>query len=204
MKNILFNDYNMDYSMYEEEALNRLEEELFEEFDVGFEVKNSEQMKKKSELFDSYFEDKDLREEFSERYNEIVTNLIEWDLESEADNLKYALKALDHSNGYIVIADLRLWNGRRAGYKLADYVENMLSFQDYNIYFVDRYNNFKAKQIHHDGTNNLLFRAWKDNISEEQKDNFTNKIYEDNFTSNDISRYTVSLGKDLKKYLGFQ
>ena len=66
---------------------------------------------------------------------------------------------------------------------------------DYAEWYVDKKNNLRSKQTHHDGTNHYLYRMWKEGLSDTQKENFLNKIYTRQVTNKDITRYTKSLGK---------
>lgn len=107
----------------------------------------------------------------------------------------------------IVIGNLGLWYGRRSGYKIINsgkVIDCLYSDDDYVTWYVDRYNNFRCDGIHHDGTNYYLYRAWRDGISDEQKENFLDKIYSGKVTSKDITRYTKSIGVDIKKVYGWR
>lgn len=101
-------------------------------------------------------------------------------------------------SGIIVLADLGLWDGRRFGYyqhemhNISDCLYALVRGCSYPTWYVDRYD-FKCDEAHHDGTNHYIYRAWKDNISEEQKENFLDKVYRGKATSKDITRYTKSL-----------
>lgn len=108
----------------------------------------------------------------------------------------------------IAIADLGLWNGRRMGYKLKDEknIRACLSFDadcGYGEWWVDSHNNLCSRQTHHDGTNFLLYREVKPEITSDQLDNFCWKIYEGKATAKDITRYTRSLGKRIKNVYGW-
>lgn len=113
-------------------------------------------------------------------------------LDDERSNLN-----ITPTNGRIIaIADLGLWDGRKMGYKLLDYdigdcLDNFSQAEKMEFY-CDRYN-LRSTQIHHDGVNQILFRELRPNISSDQADNFTWKIYNGEVTSKDITRYTRSL-----------
>lgn len=95
----------------------------------------------------------------------------------------------------IVLGDLGLWNGRAHGYK--EYAELADCFRcgfEYAEWSIDQHNNLRCRTSHHDGTNYYLFREWKENLSEEQKNNFLEKLYAGAATSRDITRYTRSIG----------
>ena len=101
------------------------------------------------------------------------------------------------------LEDLGLWNGRRTGYKLFDTVaECLYSDCDEVKWYCDRYD-FKATMSHHDGTNYIVYREKKDNISTEQWLNFIDKIFMGTVTKADITRYSKSLAPKIKKVYGW-
>lgn len=111
------------------------------------------------------------------------------------------------SQPIIVIADLGLWNGRRSGYKMIDsgnIRDCLYSSEDMNEWFVDKYGDLRAKCVHHDGTNYLLYRAVKDGVSDTQLENLQDKIYHGRATRADITRVTRRLGDDIAKVYGFE
>jgi hypothetical protein len=108
----------------------------------------------------------------------------------------------------IAIVDLGLWNGRRMGYKFKaeKNIRACLSFDadcGYGEWWVDSHNNLRSRQTHHDGTNFLLYREVKPEISPEQLSNFCWKLYRGKATSKDITKYTRSLGKRVKDVYGW-
>lgn len=105
----------------------------------------------------------------------------------------------DRKADLIAIADLGLWYGRRTGYKeLSNVRDCFYDDADYLTWYIDRYNNLRCRAIHHDGTNNYLYREWKDNLSYEQKENFKWKLYQGKATSRDLSRYTKAIGDTIE------
>ena len=120
------------------------------------------------------------------------------------DQYRYNLnKELDGK--IIAIANIGLWNGRRSGYKIMGYnLNNILdSFScDYIKVYADRYN-IHSEASHHDGTHYVTFRMIKPNLSDEQVENFLNKVYNGTHTSKDITRYTKSLVKEVNKVYGW-
>ena len=109
------------------------------------------------------------------------------------------------TNGIVAIGDIGRWNGRVTGYReMGQYLDDCLySDCDYVTWYIDRYGNFRMDGIHHDGNNHYLYREWKDGLSDEQKDNFLNKVYYGSVTKRDISRYTKSLGKRIAEVYGW-
>ena len=114
-------------------------------------------------------------------------------LEDERANLN-----IEVGDEIIVLADLGLWYGRRHGYKLirktniADCLCGTCG--DYVTWFVDDRGDLMCRDIHHDGTNIYMYRAWKAETTDEQKRNFLQKIYDGKATRKDITRYTRKIG----------
>ena len=105
----------------------------------------------------------------------------------------------------IAIANIGLWNGRRSGYKLMGYnLNNILDYFscDYIKVYADRYN-IHSEASHHDGTHYVTFRMIKPNLSDEQVENFLNKVYNGTHTKRDITKYTSSLVKEVNKVYGW-
>lgn len=122
-------------------------------------------------------------------------------LDDERGNLNIQL-----DQPIIVIANLGLWNGRKSGYKVinsGNIRDCLYSDTDYVEWFVDRLGDMRATATHHDGTNYYLYRVFKENISEEQMENFKEKIYEGICTRTDINRYTQRLGDYIADVYGW-
>lgn len=106
----------------------------------------------------------------------------------------------------IVIADLGLWDGRRSGYKLissGNIRDCLYADADYAEWYVDKFGDLRATATHHDGANYYLYRVFKENISEEQMENFEEKIYKGICTRADINRYTQRLGDYIADVYGW-
>ena len=108
----------------------------------------------------------------------------------------------------IEIADVGLWDGRRMGYNLLNEhnIKACLNFKrdcEYAEWWVDSHNNFRSKQTHHDGTNYILYREVKPEITSDQLDNFCWKLYRGKATSKDITKYTRAIGKQVRNVYGW-
>ncbi len=102
---------------------------------------------------------------------------------------------IDVHSPILAIADLGLWDGRVTGYKemkTSNISDCLYSDCEYAEWYCDEHD-FKLKESHHDGTNYITYRMRKENISDDQWDNFLWKIYENKATNKDITRYTKSL-----------
>ena len=138
-------------------------------------------------------------EDEDEQYK-LIVELNDMYLDDERANLAFA----SVNNGLIAIANLGFWYGRVDGYKevKGNQISDCLEFEEscwYAEWYVDELNDLWSRQSHHDGTHYILYRAWKDNISHEQKENFMDKIYEGKATRADITHYTRRLGDDIAK-----
>lgn len=94
-------------------------------------------------------------------------------LEDERLNLDIQL-----SQPILVVADLGLWNGRRTGYKeipSGNIRDCLYSDYDYTTWYVDKSGDLRCDDTHHDGTNHYLYRVYKDNVSQAQKDRLKEK-----------------------------
>lgn len=124
-------------------------------------------------------------------------------LDDERANLNVQL-----SQQIIVIADLGLWYGRRSGYKMIEsgnIRDCLYSERDIDMceWYVDKGGDLRADMIHHDGTNHLLYRVFKDGVTDWQIENLKEKIYSGTATRSDITKVTRRLGDEIAKVYGF-
>lgn len=122
------------------------------------------------------------------------------DNENTSEDLCFIMDDFDikTKNVIIAIADMGLWNGRKQGYKiLGENIKDIFSVnEDNNKYYCDG-KDLKAVCVHHDGTNYITFREFKD-ISQTQIYNFLRKITSNQpLTYQQLHRYTSSLVKYL-------
>lgn len=145
--------------------------------------------------FEDYFEEEGITEE-DEKY-EAMHELNDMYYYDELMNLDCQLPG-----DILVIADLGLWNGRKSGYKvIGNNLNNILKTfcgDYYEVYF-DGYN-IRAKDTHHDGTNYYEFRLIRPDRNIEV---LKEKIYNDDFSRQDINYYTKSLAPYVKEIYGW-
>lgn len=104
----------------------------------------------------------------------------------------------------LAIADLGGWNGRCSGYRELESLEEvMYSSCDYERLYVDSNGDLRKDESHHDGDNSILYRYWKEGLTEQQKENFLNKIYRGECTQKDITRYTRKAGVGIADVFGW-
>jgi hypothetical protein len=106
-------------------------------------------------------------------------------------------------NKILVIGELHLWDGIRSGFTIINSQNlNEIMYVGHSeikkIYVKGR--DIIMEDSHHDGTNIYTFRLIKDM---DKIHNLTDKIYNNNFSSRDISRYTKSLGNIVRKIYGW-
>lgn len=122
-------------------------------------------------------------------------------LDDERLNLNIQL-----SQPILVIADLGLWNGRRQGYKeieSGNIRDCLYAHYDYTTWYVDDKGDLRCRDIHHDGTNRYLYRVYRDDASEEDRDRLKEKLYEGRATRADVERVTRRLGDEIGKVYGW-
>ena len=147
----------------------------------------------------------DLKEQYPDKTDDELYSIM---CETNAEYLSDERANLDIQLAMpiIIIADLGLWNGRVQGYKDVDsgnISDCLYSENDYTEWYVDDKGDFRATDIHHDGTNYYLYRVFKDNVTDEQIEDFKEKIWNHSLTQKDIDKYTRRLGDDIAKVYGF-
>ncbi len=123
-------------------------------------------------------------------------------LDDERCNLDIQL-----SQPILVVADLGLWNGRHSGYTEIESgnIRDCLRMRyDYATWYVDRQGDLRCDEVHHDGTNHYLYRAFRDSASDTQRGALKDKLYRGIATRSDIVRVTKRLGDEIGKVYGWQ
>ena len=104
----------------------------------------------------------------------------------------------------LVIADLGLWDGRHSAYKIleSNNIKDILYSEcDLAKWYSDG-KDIRFKGVHHDGTNNYLYRVIKD---DSDIDEFLDKIYNQKpITDSEIEKYTESLYPYVAKVYGWR
>lgn len=114
---------------------------------------------------------------------------------------------IQYDQPIIIIGDLGLWNGRAHGYKdisSGNIKDCLYSDTDMTEWFIDEHGDLRAEAAHHDGTNYYLYRVFKDNVTEEQIEDFKDKIYHGTLTDEDIRKYTHRLGPEIAGVYGIK
>ena len=106
------------------------------------------------------------------------------------------------SQPIIVIANMGRLNGKIYGYKMIEsgnIKDCFCTSCDLNEYYIDKHGDLRSEGVHHDGKDNLLYRVFKDNVSEEQIESLKTKLCYGIATRADIKRVTKRLGDDIAK-----
>ena len=163
-------------------------------------------------IWSSWIDEDDWRDVIKEDCEENEVEYDEdnlYDIASDLNNiyLEYERVNLDIDipSGIIAIADLGLWFGRRTGYKeIGDNISNCLYYNtDEAEFWVDSHGVFHASMSHHDCTNFVVFKAWKDGVTDEQKENMLDALYCGKCTERMLRRYTRNIGGDIAKVYGW-
>ena len=80
----------------------------------------------------------------------------------------------------------------------------MSSSDDYLKLYVDYNGDLIRHTSNHDASSYVLFRYWKEGLTERQKENFLLKVYNGNYTQRDITRYTCKAGLELADTFGWK
>lgn len=149
---------------------------------------------------DIYGDDPELTD--AERYDQACMDNYD-QLDDERANLN-----IEVGDNIIVIRNLGLWNGHRMGYKLLNStnIADCLSGTcgDYVTWFVDDRGDLNCRDIHHDGTNMYLYRAWKPDVSDARRETLMRKIAWGIATRKDITRATRRIGNYIADVYGWK
>lgn len=141
-------------------------------------IENIFQNFKKGNLILGYEESS--KEEVAERLDREISEVTDedvWDLASEDYDweLDYLKNVLVDQNQYLMIASLGLWDGRRNAFKISENLLDAFGENDETQVF-----NYKGNVVvvnsHHDGTNYILVRKIKDNLSDLQLENLEKNL----------------------------
>ena len=120
------------------------------------------------------------------------------------DDSQSELARVDEGSGLIAIGSIGRWNGRFSGYKeIKQLCTVMYTSCDYERVYVDSNGDLRKEESHHDGNNSILYRYWKDGLTDTQKENFLSKIYNGECTPKDITRYTRKAGLGIANAFGW-
>ena len=125
------------------------------------------------------------------------------------DNTELSLNNLEKlfdvklNNDIILFGNLKRWNGSFSAYKLLDnYLDSILNNGCDCFVLTADSTNVNIELHDHDGVSYLTFRKFKKGVSEEQKENFIEKIYTNELTKKDIYHYTNSILPYVNDILG--
>lgn len=191
----IFDSYDVTSDENMKEARENLVENMFWDSDENDMVTVTDNYGKEVKL---------TREEYSKSFtDEKIYGECYFMNETWFDDEKWELKHVSEGE-VIAIANLGRWNGRCSGYKELNSLEDVIySSCDYERLYVDSNGDMRKDESHHDGNNSILYRYWKEGITEQQRENFLNKIYNGEVTSKDITRYTRKAGIGIANAFGW-
>lgn len=115
------------------------------------------------------------------------------------DELDFIRENVGTTPGDIVcIGIVNTWSGTFMGLKTLNDNDIGKCFMSenppgYTTWGIDTYGNLICIDSHHDGTNYLIYRAYKPSLSDRQIDNFEALVCSGKLTNRDLSIYTESL-----------
>lgn len=136
-----------------------------------------------------------------EYYSMMVDTNAEY-LNDERSNLN-----IQCGSSILAIADIGRWNGRFPGYRIIESgkISDCLDCPfDYAEWYVDEEGEFRSSQIHHDGTNYLYYRKFKEGVSDYDRDDLIADIYDGKATQEQIDKLTEKLGRTIADVYGWE
>lgn len=127
------------------------------------------------------------------------------DMNMYFENEKYNLD-VELPSEIIAFANVGRWNGRYNGYKvLGNNLNEIFNYgEDYNEWKVDQYGRVEQRATHHDGTNYVEYRLLKPTLTDEQKENFFDRLDYEGMDEKTMRRYTVRLGDVIGDVYGWK
>lgn len=171
-------------------------------------AKNSYSFILTDELDQEYCEEYKI-EIYSKGYYDILSRMQEDDL----DNLAWETKSISQSNELIAIAKVGLWNGKRIAYCELGHPENLREIIaktnssrgecELGKVILNENRDIAYSMHHHDGTNYIVIRERRNNISEENWRKMRNAIYNQDIEEAEklIAKCTKKTGKYIKHLL---
>lgn len=151
----------------------------------------------------------DLAEEYPDADEDELHQLMCETNDNYLDDQKYNL-SIPLQFPVLCIADMGLWFGRRLGFReiKTRLVGGLLSmFPNEDCAFcewgIDARGDLALEYAHHDGTNRVIFRQVKPDVSRYRLDNLEQKIASQCATRNEITKLTSSLGPEVKAVYGW-
>ena len=126
---------------------------------------------------------KDLKEELKAGYpdlseEEYFAMMMERNNEYLSDEREMLSVSVEED--ILVVGDIGRWDGRRMGYKTIETgkLSDCLSSEcDYVEWYVDRDGEFRGREIHHDGTNYMYYRKFKESADYDDRAELMDQIY---------------------------
>ena len=173
----------------------------------SYDTYSEENMKiaKESLIENAFFNSDETREDYAKSITEErLYNECQYMNKTWFEDTLMELKEVS-SGEVIAIGTIGTWRGNFSGYKELKSLEDcMASSCEKEILYVDSNGDLRKEESHHDGSNSILYRYWKEGITEQQKQNFLNKIYSGEVTSRDITKYTKKCGVDIANTYGWK
>lgn len=142
----------------------------------------------------------DLREEYPDVSEDELRRIMYETNNEYLDDEKENCKGISLPNGICAVADLGLWYGRRSGItelqfdSVSDCFRSFVHGQSDLCIYVDEEGELRIREDHHDGTNYYWFRAWKPDVTQEQKDSLQDMVYSQQEYEKILRQLTYRLG----------
>lgn len=190
---VIYDNYNLGNEENYQEAIDSILDNIFDGKDSAI-------------LTDNYGVEVEVSRE---QYRKTISDNAIWEEINSMDSLwieeiEHTLSHCDNGNGIIAFTNIGTWQGVREGYKEYDNLQDIIYGNDdyMRLYLNGNYDLYKYSS-HHDGNNRVLYRYWKENLTDTQRENFLGKLYQGKATKKDISRYTRKIGVEIANYYGF-
>lgn len=123
------------------------------------------------------------------------------------DDLKAKVKDIVFDTPIVVLATTETYNGvvvTLGTIKSGKLLDCFFDSRNHFKWYVDENNDLRFTGSHHDGNNSYLYRVYKDELYDEDIEEFEDKVLSNTVTKEDIEKYTYGIGDVFAKLFGWE
>lgn len=157
---------------------------------------------KKTFLKENTDENPEYKEYDDDRLLSIMYDDLAIYLDDEKQNLDIKL-----DTPILALATLDLWDGKKKTFKeisSGNIKDCFNAYYDYQTWFVTDDGEFICHDVHHDGTNEYVYRKYKPSVTDDDIEKLKEKLYQNTATQEDIDAVTEKLGPKIAEVYGWK
>lgn len=158
------------------------------------------------------------RDDYPDEDEDILRGWAEDAADNDIRNEQENLSDIEIPNGILGLGRIGRWwantatgkDIRPVGYleyspaTVGECIKHYSTGMSYICAYLDENWELCVREADHDGTSDYVFRAWKKDVSEDEKEELKEKIYMREDCAEDLERLTYALGDEIAKVYGWQ